>query len=174
MRYLIFFICLLFYIGVSAQNKKPLNVICDRGDTTKGHPPLSAVGLDSSDPAHVGGQVWFIMLKGKRIFNFTWNSNNDSKLDFANIPRIRSVNIKLDNDSLVVLYLSSSPRMSTKEYLWVQSGISLDQIKQFTDHKILAIAVVADDDIQYPLLSFNEAEQGAIEAASQCFLFNTK
>jgi hypothetical protein len=174
MKYLIFLICSLFCVSASAQNKKPLVIICDKGDSSKGHPPLSAVGLDNSDPIHLGEQVWYIMLKGKQIFNFKWKQKDDSKLDFAGSFGVRSVNITLDNDSLVVLYSSNRPQILNKEYLWVQSNVSIDEIKQFTSHKMVAIMLVADDNMQYPLFSFNQAQQGAIENASKCFLFNIK
>lgn len=169
-----FFVCLLFYVGVNAQGKKPLNVICDRGDTTKGRPPLSAVGLDSSDPAHFGEQVWLTMFKGKRVFNFTWKQMDGSKPDLAKNLGLRSVNIKLDNDSLVVLYSSSRPRIIKNDYWWFQADVSNDEIKQFTSHKMVFITFVAGNNVQYPLFSFNGAEQSGIETASRCFFYNTQ
>jgi hypothetical protein len=171
-KYPALFICLLFCIRAGAQAKRPVTVICDKGDSTKGHAPMSAVGLDNNDPIHLGELVWYTKLKGKEIFNFEWKQKDDSKLDFAKSFDVRSVNITLDNDSLVVLYSSSAPRILKKEYLWVQSNVSIDEITQFTNHKMVAITLITGDNTQYPLFNFNDAQRSAIESASKCFLVN--
>ena len=174
MKYLIVFICLMFYMGVSAQSKKSLNIICDPGDIANGRQPSSTVGLDRNDPAHIGEAVWYTVFNGEQIFNFQWKRQEDSKLDLSKRLSVKSVNIKLDNDSLVVLLPGSPPRVLRQDFLWVQSKVSMDEIKQFSGHKLSAITLITTDNTQYPLVIFNEAEQRAIEAASKCFLYAIK
>ena len=174
MKYLIIFICLLFYMGVSAQSKKSLNIICDPGDIANGRQPSSTVGLDSNDPAHIGEAVWYTVLNGKQIFNFQWKRQEESKLDLAKRLSVKSVDIILDNDSLVVLFPGSPPKVLRQDYLWVQLNVSMDEIKQFSGHKMSSITLFTNDNRLYPLVIFNESEQSAIEAASKCFLFNIK
>ena len=161
-------------MGVSAQSKKSLNIICDPGDIANGRQPSSTVGLDRNDPAHIGEAVWYTVFNGEQIFNFQWKRQEDSKLDLSKRLSVKSVNIKLDNDSLVVLLPGSPPRVLRQDFLWVQSKVSIDEIKQFSGYKLSAITLITTDNTQYPLVIFNEAEQKAIEAASKCFLYAIK